>query len=70
MDSTPLSLFKKKLFFIYWYDNKKIDICKKLSINQISWYLYETTIKKIKKNYDDKYKINKILKNEIRKKTN
>jgi hypothetical protein len=49
---------------------KKIDICKKLSINQISWYLFETTIKKIKKNYDDKYKINKILKNEIRKKTN
>jgi hypothetical protein len=68
MDSTPLSLFKKKLFFIYWYDNKKIDICKKLSINQISWYLFETTIKKIKKNYDDKYKINKILKNEIKKK--
>jgi hypothetical protein len=32
--------------------------------------LFETTIKKIKKNYDDKYKINKILKNEIRKKTN
>jgi hypothetical protein len=26
--------------------------------------------KKNKKNYDDKYKINKILKNEIRKKTN
>jgi hypothetical protein len=30
--------------------------------------LFETTIKKIKKNYDDKYKINKILKNEIKKK--